>query len=48
MFLRSMLILAKFLARKIIKTFEFNKAEVLYFSCWWTRRERDRVRGEST
>lgn len=33
MFLRSMLILAKFLARKIIKTFEFNKAEVLYFSC---------------
>jgi len=33
MFLRSMLILAKFLARKIIKTFEFNKAGVLYFSC---------------
>lgn len=28
-----MLILAKFLARKIIKSFDFSKAKVLYFNC---------------
>lgn len=31
MFLRSTLILAEFLARKIIQIFDFSKAKVLYF-----------------